>query len=111
MLLLEELTEHGYEETESLSMAFYILADGTMWEGCFDSGIRGYDHREVEVFTTFDRYDGNDFWEEVFLKLNLVMVIPETKKIMVHPQQKLFSAQAEVVDYAISAGYEVITYE
>lgn len=111
MLLLEELIEHGYEATESISEAFYILADGTLWEGCFDSGTRGYDHREVETFTYLDRYDGDEFWQEVFLRHKLILVIPETKQLMIHPEQTFTNPQVEMIAYAVKRGYEVVKYE
>ena len=110
MLTKEMLESEGYDTTKIIKRAVYILNDGTLWNGCQYSETRHVEHRETEAFTSTNRYDGNDFWEEIFLSLGLVMIIPESKQVMIHPKQVESDAQKIIIRRAVSQGFEVVEY-
>ena len=72
----KRLTDEGEEFTDNVFEAIYIFPNGDMMSGDFNSGIRGTDHRAIEIlFEDIDRYD-DDFWDEVFRRTGAIMVMP-----------------------------------
>ena len=43
----DDLIKEGYQPGKLITEAVYILQDGTLWDGGFDMGSRGVEHREV----------------------------------------------------------------
>lgn len=101
------LIEEGYTAGSNVEEAVYILADGSLWDGGFDYGSRGVEHREAEAFTELDRYDGQAFWDDVTVRMGLVMLIPEGKEILINPKYTVTAEQQEIIDEAVNRGYEV----
>lgn len=102
-----DLLEEELEVTENIEESIYILADGTLWGGEFDMGYRGAEHREVEIFTELDRYDGTEFWDAVMVTMGMVMIVPESETILVHPEHSVTEQQEEIIRKAELMGYEV----
>ena len=103
----DNLIEEGYEPGQLITESVYILVDGTLWDGGFDMGSRGVEHREVEAFTELDRYDGKKFWEEVMVEKGLVMVVPEWKEVLIHPDHTPTEEQDKKIAEAKKAGFEI----
>lgn len=107
MLTVEALMSEDYMAGDNIEEAVYILADGSLWDGGFDYGMRCVEHREAETFSELDRYDGQAFWDDVAVRLSLVMIIPETKEVLIHPEQIVTEAQKGRIREAESRGFEV----
>lgn len=103
----EMLEDEGYIVGQDIEDAVYILADGSLWDAGSDMGMRGVEHREAESFSELDRYDGQKFWEDVTVRMGLIMLIPESREILVHPEQEVTAEQQKRIDEAVSRGYEV----
>lgn len=110
MLTTNQLLEEGYSITNNISESVYILSDGTLWSGEFNYGIRGVEHREVESFSPYDRYDGNKFWNDVMVNMGLVMIIPETEQVLVSPKYQPTENQNVLIDKAINLGFDLIEF-
>lgn len=95
--ITETLLEEGYNMTDNLYEAIYILEDGSLISGDFDYGLRGTDHRMIECVMDSDRYDEN-FWKDVHDKLNVVMLVPETSFALIKEGQELTEEQQEVLN-------------
>lgn len=101
-----ELIEEGYSLTNNIHNGIWILPDGSLIDGIFDMGLRSEDHRMMESFVNIDRYD-DDFWDEVVNNFNLVMIVPESKIILIKPWQHITEAHQNIMD---QLGYEVEYY-
>lgn len=76
--IVEQLEDRGYELTTNPREALYILRDGRMVDGAFYNDQRTEDHRLIEnVFDDMDRND-SDFWDKMFQRTGVVMLVPET---------------------------------
>lgn len=108
MILTEEmLINEGYKINGKLTEAFYLLFDGTLWDGVFEyTGMRDLDHREVEAFTTLDRYD-KGFWEFITKDMGLILLVPECKEIQINPKLEPSIEQARQVNELKRLGYIV----
>ena len=106
-LTKQQLIEEEQIIGTNIEEAVYILTDGTSWDGQFDCGCRGVEHREVESFTKYDRYDGEKFWKEVTVTLGLVMLVPESKMVLIHPEYTVTDKQQKQINKAVKLGYEV----
>lgn len=95
MNLKEQCQLEGIRFTTAPTEAIYILEDGTMIDGVFYDGERSEDHRIMELISDFNRYDGNRFWLDLFIGKDLVMLVPETKTILISKQQQITPKQAE----------------
>ena len=109
-LTKQQLIEEEQVIGSNIEEAVYILTDGTLWDGQFDYGCRGVEHREVELFTKHNRYDGEKFWYEVTVELGLVMLVPENKMVMVHPKHKVTDKQQKQIDKTVKLAYEVVDF-
>lgn len=97
-LIIKLLDSVGIELTSNIDEAIYILADGRMVSGMFDYGVRGIDHRNIEVlFDDVDR-DSENFWDEILNRACLVMYVPETKTILIREKQNITDKQLEMID-------------
>ena len=81
--------------TQLPTHAIYILPDGSLIDGCFVMGSRTEDHRIAEALSEFNRYDGNRFWLDLFINLNMIMLVPEMKTILISKQQQITPKQSE----------------
>lgn len=71
----------------------------------FYEGTRTEDHRMIEsVFDDIDRYSDN-FWEEMFSRTELVMLIPENKQALASSDVLLTSVQKKIIN---QLGFELI---
>ena len=94
------LTENGQE-------SIYILPDGAFVDGCFYNDVRTEDHRILGLISSFDRYDGDLFWLELFNDKNIIMLIPEIKKILITKNQKATQEQTKKILELLSKGYSI----
>ena len=106
--LKEICITEGIELTQLPDHAIYILPDGSLIDGCFYDNERSEDHRLAESLSEFDRYDGNRFWLDLFNNLNMIMLVPETKTILITKQQTITLAQTEQMNMLIDNYYYTI---
>jgi hypothetical protein len=103
--LVNEIIEEGYNMTDNIHEAIYLLSDGQMISGDFDCGMRGTDHRMIECIIDGDRYD-NDFWNKVH-ELGLVRLVPETEFALIIEGQELTAIQEKIIN---EIGFEIEAY-
>lgn len=97
-LIIKILDSEGIELTSNIDEAIYILADGRMVSGMFDCGVRGIDHRVMEIlFEDVDR-DSENFWDEVLNRACLVMYVPETKTVLIKRNQNISDEQLKIIN-------------
>ncbi len=105
--------DYGYEMTDNLDEALYILRDGSMISGGYDMGIRGEDHNMiVDLISEGVEKDKNsegatNFWKALHQKTSLVRVVPETNSALIATGQQLTAPQRHVID---ELGYKVEEY-
>lgn len=105
--------DYGYEMTDNLDEALYILRDGSMISGGYDMGIRGEDHNMiVDLISEGVEKDKNsegatNFWKALHQKTSLVRVVPETNSALIATDQQLTAPQRHVID---ELGYKVEEY-
>ena len=105
--------DYGYEMTDNLDEALYILRDGSMISGGYDMGIRGEDHNMiVDLISEGVEKDKNsegatNFWKALHQKTSLVRVVPETNSALIATGQQLTAPQRHVID---ELGYRVEEY-
>lgn len=96
--------DYGYEMTDNLDEALYILRDGSMISGGYDMGIRGEDHNMiVDLISEGVEKDKNsegatNFWKALHQKTSLVRVVPETNSALIATGQQLTAPQRHVID-------------
>lgn len=94
---------------------FYLLADGTLLTQS-DPHREGrlIDHRDLdqlaaELNPTFQldwRFaDPGRYWAGLLASLQAVLLIPETKEILLWADQSLTSAQQETIDHLLTQGW------
>lgn len=94
----EMLVEEGYNVGKRYNESIYILQDGTLVDGDFQKGVgRCEDHRMMESFSEFDRYDGDKFWNDIMLTKGLIMIVPEHQEIYIHPEYKPTEEQQKII--------------
>lgn len=97
-LIIKILDSEGIELTSNIDEAIYILADGRMVSGMFECGVRGIDHRVMEIlFEDVDR-DSENFWDEVLNRACLVMYVPETKTVLIKRNQNITDEQLKIIN-------------
>ena len=106
--LKEICITEGIELTQLPDHAIYILPDGSLIDGCFYGNQRIEDHLLAESFSAFDLYDGNRFWLDLFNNLNMIMLVPETKTILITNQQTITAKQTEQMNMLIDNYYYTI---
>jgi hypothetical protein len=100
------LLNEGYEVNGKIEEAIYILQDGTLFDGGFEEGCgRCVEHREMEAFSKYDRYDGDKFWNDVME--NIIMLIPESKEILIQPNYTPTTKQNEQIERLLKLGFEI----
>lgn len=105
--------DYGYEMTDNLDEALYILRDGSMISGGYDMGIRGEDHNMiVDLISEGAEKNKNsegatNFWKALHQKTSLVRVVPETNSALIATGQQLTAPQRHVID---ELGYKVEEY-
>ena len=81
--------------------AIYITPGGQLVSGAFYDGCRTEDHRCMELLSTYDRYD-KEFWPEVFLSFNLVMIVPECRQLYTMDGQPLTQKQLSRINHYLT---------
>lgn len=105
--------DYGYEMTDNLDEALYILRDGSMISGGYDMGIRGEDHNMIVdlisegVEKNKNSEGATNFWKALHQKTSLVRVVPETNSALIATGQQLTAPQRHVID---ELGYKVEEY-
>lgn len=107
MLTRNDLIDAGVDIGEKVEESVYILVDGTLWSGLFDCGKRGVEHREAEQFSELDRYDEEAFWEDVMVRMGLVMVIPEVNLVLFDPRHVITQEQQDRIHELIEKQFKV----
>lgn len=95
--ILEILESEGFDTTLDPQQAIYILRNGALINGDFVSGFRANDHRMIEVVMKNTNRHDPDFWSKVHSELGVVMLVPETKKVLVMENQILTTQQENIV--------------
>ena len=106
--LTEICINEGIELTQLPDHAIYILPDGSLIDGCFYDNQRSEDHRLAESLSEFNRNDGHRFWLDLFINLNMIMLVPETKTILITKQQTITPEQTEQMNMLIDNYYYTI---
>ena len=106
--LQQKCIDNEIEFTPLPDHAIYILPDGSLIDGCFYDGDRTEEHRITELLSEFDRYDGDKFWLDLFENLNMAMLVPESKQILITPKQKITPKQREVMNNLTNDFYYTI---
>ena len=106
--LKQKCIDNEIEFTPLPDHAIYILPDGSLIDGCFYDGSRTGDHRIAELLSEFDRYDGDKFWFDILDNLSLIMLVPESKQILITPKQKITPKQREVMNNLTNDFYYTI---
>ncbi len=91
----EILEEEGYSFTDNLEESVFILKNGNLVDGGFFGGnTRTIKHREIAecVVLDKDRYD-KDFWSVLHQRTSMIMVVPETRELLIMEKQKLSNEQ------------------
>lgn len=94
----EILEEEGYSFTDNLEESVFILknlVDG----GFFGGNTRTIEHREIaeSVVLDKDRYD-KDFWSVLHQRTSMIMVVPETRELLIMEKQKLSNEQKAIIN-------------
>lgn len=92
----DEDLEFTDEPTESL----FILRDGSMVSGGYDSGIRGEDHNSLTTILEDQgiSFQDPEIWAKIHDATGVVRVVPESDKVLVMEGQELTAAQAAIID-------------
>lgn len=96
----EILEEEGYSFTDNLEESVFILKNGNLVDGGFFGGnTRTIEHREIaeSVVLDKDRYD-KDFWSVLHQRTSMIMVVPETKELLIMEKQKLSNEQKAIIN-------------
>lgn len=95
--IVDKFTDYGLETTSNPYDAIWLLRDGTLISGVYDS-IRSEDHRCAEcLIDDYDRYDPN-FWEVLFDRTGMIALIPETHTAWLSPNQDITSKQQTILN-------------
>lgn len=96
----EILEEEGYSFTDNLEESIFILKNGNLVDGGFFGGnTRTIEHREIaeSVVVDKDRYD-KDFWSVFHQRTSMIMVVPETRELLIMEKQKLSNEQKAIIN-------------
>ena len=96
----EILEEEGYSFTDNLEESVFILKNGNLVDGGFFGGdTRTIEHREIaeSVVLDKDRYD-KDFWSVFHQRTSMIMVVPETRELLIMEKQKLSNEQKAIMN-------------
>lgn len=98
--MIKTLEEDGYSLTDNPYEAVFIFKNGKMLDGEFDSvhQVRGVDHRVIEMcIKDTDRYDRH-FWSKVHSQLGVVLLVPESRQILVMEGQEFSEMQKSIIE-------------
>ena len=67
--------------------------------GFFGGDTRTIEHREIaeSVVLDKDRYD-KDFWSVLHQRTSMIMVVPETRELLIMEKQKLSNEQKAIIN-------------
>lgn len=92
--------EEGYSFTDNLEESVFILKNGNLVDGGFFGGnTRTIEHREIaeSVVLDKDRYD-KDFLSVLHQRTSMIMVVPETRELLIMEKQKLSNEQKAIIN-------------
>jgi len=96
----EILEEEGYSFTDNLEESVFILKNGNLVDGGFFGGdTRTIEHREIAESVVLDKdiYD-KDFWSVLHQRTSMIMVVPETRELLIMEKQKLSNEQKAIIN-------------
>lgn len=96
----EILEEEGYSFTDNIEESVFILKNGNLVDGGFFGGNkRTIEHREIAESVVLDkgRYD-KDFWSVLHQRTSMIMVVPETRELLIMEKQKLSNEQKAIIN-------------
>jgi hypothetical protein len=106
------LIEEGYQVGKRYNESIYILQDGTLVDGDVQEGVgRCEDHRMMESFSEFDRYDGDKFWNDIMLTKGMLMIVPECDEVYIHPEYMPTDAQKKIIADMVEYGFTVSEFK
>ncbi|MFS8652826.1 MAG: hypothetical protein FWJ66_13105 [Caldibacillus sp.] len=107
----ELLKNEGFTITKNVTgTSIYILPNGYAIDGDYVYGDRTREHREIEAVLSIDRYHP-DFWNQIFHRLHLVLVEPETQIYMYPREMNLTAEQLQAIDWLQVCGYEYMEFK
>lgn len=91
----EILEEEGYSFTDNLEESVFILKNGNLVDGGFFGGnTRTIEHREIAESVVLDKdRNDKDFWSVLHQRTSMIMVVPETRELLIMEKQKLSNEQ------------------
>ena len=91
----EILEEEGYSFTDNLEESVFILKNGNLVDGGFFGGdTRTIEHREIAESVVLDK----DFWSVFHQRTSMIMVVPETRELLIMEKQKLSNEQKAIMN-------------
>lgn len=99
----------GLQFTDLVEESIYILRDGRLISGGFDYGVRGEEHRCIDSLVELSGYDSSK-WKIFHTVTDMVMVVPETKELLLMNGQVLTPSQTIICNEAIEKGFSVSCY-
>lgn len=91
----EILEEEGYSFTDNLEESVFILKNGNLVDGGFFGGnTRTIEHREIAESVVLDK----DFWSVLHQRTSMIMVVPETRELLIMEKQKLSNEQKAIIN-------------
>ena len=102
--------EGSIYETRNLREAMFLTPDGKLWSSSVD-GIRGMDHRALELYSDYAGYSMNryskNFFEKLVIDDSISLVVPETKTVIISIKN-MTDKQSKVLNKYKSMGWTVI---
>lgn len=91
----EILEEEGYSFTDNLEESVFILKNGNLVDGGFFGGnTRTIEHRKIAESVVLDK----DFWSVLHQRTSMIMVVPETRELLIMEKQKLSNEQKAIIN-------------
>lgn len=96
----EILEEEGYSFTDNLEESVFILKNGNLVDGGFFGGdTRTIEHREIAESVVLDKdRNDKDFWSVLHQRTSMIMVVPETRELLIMEKQKLSNEQKAIIN-------------
>lgn len=103
-LMIEKyVKDEELQFTDDISHAIYLLRNGKMIDGAYESDYRTEDHKTVQTLISegkdlFRTNSGfQDFWNALHVKTGMIRLVPETKEALILKTQKLTNAQKNIL--------------
>lgn len=110
-MLEKTLENEGFTVTKNVQKtSIYIMPNGSAIDGEYIDGFRTREHREIEAVLNIDRYHP-DFWNQIFHRLRLVLVEPESQVYMYPQDMELTDKQRKEINRLRSYGYQYLEFK